>query len=164
MKEIYKRRSVRSYTNENITDDIMLSLVKAGMNAPSARNKRPSEFIIIDDKETLNKLSEISPNMFMLSKCNKAILVMGKETSEFWQQDLAASTQNILLEATSLNIASCWMGIAPNENYENYFRNELGIHESFRILSIISLGYTDNEKEVNNFFDETKVYYNKFKN
>lgn len=161
MNSIYKRRSIRSYNEKNIEDSEIISLVKAGMNAPSAMNKRPSEFIVIDDKLLLLELSNISPNMFMLSKCNKAIVVFGKESTIFWQQDLAASTQNILLEATNKNISSCWMGITPNEELEKKFRRCLNIKADYRVLSIISLGYTDKEKDCNDFFDENKIHRNK---
>lgn len=161
MEEIYKRRSIRSYNDKKISNEDMLSLVKAGMNAPSSKNSRPSEFIIIEDENLMKKLSEVSLNMFMLGKCDKAIVVMGLEKTEFWQQDMAASTQNILLEATRKNIASCWMGVAPIKDYEEHFREILNIPNEKRVLSIISLGYTDKEKEANNFFDKSKLYYNK---
>ncbi|MFI3260645.1 MAG: nitroreductase family protein [bacterium] len=162
MNEIYKRRSIRSY-NESVIDNAdILKLVKAGMNAPSAKNSRPSEFIIIDNKEVLKSLSNITPHMFMLNKCDKAIVVFGNEKTEYWQQDMSATTQNILLEATSLNISTCWMGIAPIEEYENEVRKVLSIPEDKRVLSVISLGYTDKEKESNDYFDSSKVFYNNF--
>lgn len=162
MNIIYKRRSIRSYNDKEISKEDLLDIVKAGMNAPSAKNQRPSEFIIIDDKAVLNELSLSSVNMFMLNKCNKAIVVIGKETTEFFEQDLAASTQNILLEATYKNIGSCWMGVYPNKSIEDNFRNILNVDNEYHILSVVSLGYTDKDKEENNYYNEEKIYYNKF--
>lgn len=162
MNSIYKRRSIRSYNDKNIDDDILISLVKAGMNAPSAKNLRTSEFIIIDEKKVLNELSIISPNYFMLSKCNKAVVVIGKKTSDFFQQDLAASTQNILLEATNFYISSCWMGVYPKTDLEESVKKVLNVSSDYVVLSIISLGYSDKEKEENDFFDKNKIYFNKF--
>lgn len=162
MNSIFKRRSIRSYNEKTISDENILKIIKAGFNAPSAMNKRPSKYIIISDKKILETLSLVSPNMFMLSKCDKAIVVIGLETSIYWQQDLAASTENMLLMAECLNISSCWMGIAPNKDFENEYRKILSIPKEFRILSSISLGYSDKIKEENNYFDENSIYYDKF--
>lgn len=162
MNEIYKRRSIRKYTDEPLSNDLIEKILKAGMNAPSAMNKRPWEFIVLNERNHLDELSKITPTAFMLAKCPVAIAVIGIESTEFWQQDLAAATQNILLEATSLNIASCWIGVAPNKNIEKGFRDKLKVPNDYRILSIITLGYTENIKESNDSFDENLIHYNVF--
>lgn len=160
---IYKRRSIRSYNDTEVSNDTVKKIVKAGFNAPSAMCAREFEFIVIDDKDILVELSKMNPTSFMLSKCNKAIAVIGKEANVYWQQDLSASTQNILLEATNLGVSTCWIGVAPIESLEEYVRDVLNIDISYRVLSIVTLGYTDKEKESNDYYDESKVYYNTFK-
>lgn len=162
MKEIYNRRSIRSYNELSVSKDDLLELVKAGMNAPSAKNSRPSEFIVVNNSKILEDLSHVTPHMFMLTKCSCAIVVFGSETTEFWQQDMAAAAQNILLMATSKGISSCWMGLAPIEEKENLVKNILSIPSEKRVLSIISLGYTDKFKEPNDYFNSEKVFFNKF--
>lgn len=162
MNEIYKRRSIRKYTDEPLSTEVINKLLKAGMNAPSAMNKRPWEFIVIDKRDILDDLATVTPTAFMLSKCSVAIAVIGTETTVYWEQDLAAATQNILLEATSLNVASCWIGVAPNKVIEEGFRGKLSVPKDYRILSVITLGYTEVEKEKNDVFDENIIHYNNF--
>lgn len=160
MNEIFLRRSIRSYNDKIVSDEDVLLLIKAGMNAPSAKNSRPSEYIILDDTDILKSLADVTPYTFMLAKCNKAIVVFGSELTEYWQQDMAASTQNILLEATSIGISTCWCGIAPILDFEKRVIQLLNIPVEKRVLSIISLGYTEKEKKSNDFFDESKIFKN----
>ena len=162
MKEIFSRRSIRKYTNQEITDDILHQILKAGMNAPTARNLKPFEFIVIKDKEILEQLSNAKKNAYFVKDSNVTIVVLAKEVSEFWQQDLGAVTQNILLQATEFGIGSCWVGIAPNESYEQYIREMLDIPEDIRVFSMISLGYPEEVKEKNDNYYEEKVHYNKY--
>ena len=58
MKEIYQRRSIRKYTEKEISKEDIEKLLKAGMNAPSAHNKKPYQLIVVQNKETLKKLSD----------------------------------------------------------------------------------------------------------
>lgn len=162
MDEIFSRRSIRKYTNQEITDDILHQILKAGMNAPTARNLKPFEFIVVKDKEILELLSNVKKNAYFVKDSNVTIVALAKEASEFWQQDLGAVTQNVLLQATEFGIGSCWVGIAPNENYEQYIREMLDIPEDIRVFSIISLGYPEEIKEKNNNYYEDKVHHNKY--
>ena len=162
MQEIFSRRSIRKYTNQEITDDILHQILKAGMNAPTARNLKPFEFIVVKNKETLEQLSKTKKNAYFVKDSNVTIVALAKELSEFWQQDLGAVTQNILLQATEFGIGSCWVGIAPNENYEQYIREALNIPENIRVFSMISLGYPEEVKEENDNYYEDKVHYDKY--
>lgn len=157
MEEIYQRRSIRSYNEKDISKESIKKIIKAGMNAPSAMNSKPCIFLAITDKKILKNLSQLGANAFMLEKCKAAIVVLVKKSTMFWQQDGAAATQNILLEATTQDIGSCWIGITPNESYQNYLENNLGITEDYEYFSIISLGYTDKQKLKNDYFNEEKI-------
>lgn len=162
MNEIFERRSIRKYINKEIKDNELQQILKAGMNAPTARNLKPFEFIVIRDRKILEQLSNTKKNSYFVKDSNVTIVILGKELSEFWQQDLGAVTQNILLEATSFNIGSCWIGIAPNENYEDYIRRALDIPENIRVFSMVSLGYSEEIKEKNNNYYKDKVHYDKY--
>lgn len=162
MKEIFSRRSIREYTSIEISNIDLHKILKAGMNAPTARNLKPFEFIIAKDKEILKQLSYTKKNSYFVRNSNVTIVVIGNESSEFWQQDLGAVTQNILLEATHLNIGSCWIGIAPNTQYEDYVKKILNVPNDKRIFCMISLGYSGEVKVDNNFYDEDKVHYDKY--
>ena len=162
MKEIFSRRSIRKYINQEINNTDLKKILKAGMNAPTARNLKPFEFIIIKDKEMLKQLSKTKKNSYFVKDSNVTIVVIGDDSSEFWQQDLGAVTQNMLLESKHLNIGSCWIGIVPNVEYETYISKLLGVPNKRRIFCMITLGYSDEEKEINNFYDESKIHYDRY--
>ena len=162
MKEIYKRRSIRKYIDKEISDEDVEAILKAGMNAPTARNLKPYEFIVIKDKDLLQKISEMKKNAYFAKDSNVTIVLLARELSDYWQQDLGAVSQNMLLEATHLGIGSCWVGIAPNNEYENYMRNLLDIPEDVRVFSLITLGYPDEERRENDNFFEERIHYEKY--
>lgn len=162
MREIYNRRSVRKYIDKEIRNEDIKKILKAGMNAPTARNLKPYEFVVIKDKTTLEKLGSIKKNAYFAKDSNVTIIVLGKELSDYWQQDLGAVVQNMLLEATHLNIGSCWVGIAPNEDYENSIRKIVGIPSNIRIFSMVTLGYSMEDIVANNNFYEDKIHYEKY--
>lgn len=161
MDSIFKRRSIRKYTDEKISKEDIVLITKAGMNAPSARNLRPCSYIIIDDKHVLESVASIDPHAKMLNSASHAIAVCAKEVSEFWPQDAAASTENILLGASNLGVSSCWCGIYPTL-LEEPLKELLNMPNDIRLFSIIALGYPDELKEDNNFYEESKVHYNKW--
>lgn len=163
MEEIFTRRSIRKYTNQEIEEDILKQILKAGMNAPTARNLKPFEFILVREKSILEQLSQTKKNAYFVKESSATIVVLGKKLSEFWQQDLGAVTQNILLEATHFNIGSCWIGITPNEGYEECVRETLSIPEDLRVFSMISLGYPAEVKEKNDSCYEDRVHYELYK-
>jgi nitroreductase len=160
VKEIYSRRSIRKYTNERISDDILEKILKAGMNAPSARNTKPYEFVVVRDKDKLDVLASVKANAYMVNDSDIAIVMLLEAETEFWQLDLGATVQNMLLEAESFNIGSCWIGI--NKDQESYIKQELNIPDDFNIVSMISFGYKAEIKDNNNNYYHDKVHYEKY--
>lgn len=162
MQEIYVRRSIRKYLDKEISDEDIKKILKAGMNAPTARNLKPYEFVVVRNKETLSKLSEMKKNAYFAKDSNVTIVLLAKELSDYWQQDLGAVSENMLLEATRLGIGSCWVGITPNQDYENYARGVLGIPQEVRVFSLMTLGYPGEVKQPNDNYYEEKVHYEKY--
>lgn len=162
MQEIYVRRSIRKYLDKEISDEDIKKILKAGMNAPTARNLKPYEFVVVRNKETLAKLSEMKKNAYFAKDSNVTIVLLAKELSDYWQQDLGAVSENMLLEATRLGIGSCWVGITPNQDYENYVRGVLGIPQEVRVFSLMTLGYPGEVKQPNDNYYEEKVHYEKY--
>ena len=162
MEEIFTRRSIRKYKDEEITEESLHQILKAGMNAPTAKNLKPFEFVVVRNKEKLEQLSNATKYSHFVKDSNVTIIVLGKELSEFWQQDLGAVTQNILLQATTLNIGSCWIGVAPNKDNEQYVREELNIPNDVRVFSMITLGYAKEPKDKNDNYYEDRVHYDKY--
>ncbi len=169
MDEILYRRSIRKYDlTRNIPYDKVYELCKYGEAAPSAKNQRSREYIIVDDKELIDKLALISKGTMLLNECNHLIVVVGKNPSDLARpqmqaQDLSAATENILIAAAKMKIGSCWCGVYPLENEMKAVNEALNISEGKFAFSIIALGYPLNEadfKDKNKFSDDL-VFHNR---
>ncbi|MEG1557179.1 MAG: nitroreductase family protein [Oscillospiraceae bacterium] len=149
MNEIFMRRSVREYSDEPVSEQELLSIVRAGMQAPSAHNERPWEFITVTDRRELFKLGELGKYTKMVPQAGAAIVLLAREEmSEFWQQDMGACTQNMLLEAASLGLGACWLGVYPSEERQLFLRRQFSIPSGLRPFCVISLGHVEENKNV----------------
>lgn len=159
MEEIFKRRSIRKYQDKKVETEKIEKLLKAAAAAPSAGNEQPWHFIVIEDRDSLNHLSEVHPYAKMLKKAPLAIAVCGDLNKQrhqgFWVQDCAAAAQNILLEAVSLDLGAVWIGAHPIEDREKVISDHLETPENIKVVSLISIGYPAEEKgETDRLTDE----------
>ena len=101
------RRSIRKYTKEPVSDEAIKMLLEAAMAAPSAGDQQPWHFIVIRDRAILDEIPKLHPHAQMVKEAPVAIVVCGDERSvkykDFWPQDCAAATQNLLLAAHAKN-------------------------------------------------------------
>ncbi|MBQ9491668.1 MAG: tRNA (guanosine(37)-N1)-methyltransferase TrmD [Firmicutes bacterium] len=166
MDMIFSRRSIRKYKNQEISDEQLELLLRAGMAAPSAMNSQNWEFIIIKNREHLIELSKLNPYHQMLKDAALAIVVCGDLNKilgeEYWIQNCSAATQNILTMANNLGLGAVWLSVAPYEDKMQRLINNLVLPENIKPLNIISLGVPDEFKSKNDNFDEKKVHYEKF--
>lgn len=161
---ILKRRSVRKFKDTPVPREMIDSLLEAAMAAPSACNKRPVDFYVISGE---NKLDEISKcGRFTRFKSPLIIVVVGNlrralplEFADYWIQDASAATENILIEATSLGLGSCWCGIHPQRRVVEKVRSALGLSDKEIPLAMIKLGYPDESHEPHSGYDEKRVHF-----
>ena len=166
MDIIFKRRSIRRYTNQEISEAMTEKIIRAGMAAPSAHNEQPWQFIVLKDKSLLSDITKFHPYSKMLTEANCAIVVCSDLSNEkikkFWVQDCSAATQNMLLMATELGLGSVWLGVYPNDDIVTQMKELLNLPEHIIPFSIVSLGYPAETKEPIDRFDKTKVHMNKW--
>ncbi|MDY2627343.1 MAG: nitroreductase family protein [Lachnospiraceae bacterium] len=141
------RRSVREYTGEHIPGDKLEMILQAGLAAPTGRGKQPWEFIVVQRKEALKKLSECrTGSAKMLENADCAIVVIADETEQdVWTEDCSIAMAYMHLMADSLGIGSCWiqgrLREAPDgRSTEDYVRECLGFPGTYRLEAILSLG------------------------
>ncbi len=139
---IKSRKSIRSYSNKSIQKDILQDIVNYGRLAATARNIQPWEFVVIREKNTLRKLSDICDSGPFLKEAEAAIIVICKNT-KYYLEDGCAAVQNILLGANAHGVGSCW--IAGNK--KPYAKEILSIVNgtNLKLIAIISLGYPASE-------------------
>lgn len=158
---IKQRRSIRKYVpGSEVSQEQVKSLLEAAMLAPSARNKRPWEFLVVRDREKLNGIMEIHEYTKMLETASLAIVVIGLDDWEvkFFPQDCGAATQNILLQAVSMGLGTCWCAVYPNEKRVDLFKKLLGIEKGIP-YNVIAVGVPDEQPESRGFYDEKKIRY-----
>ncbi|MCT4661402.1 MAG: nitroreductase family protein [Tissierellales bacterium] len=165
---IKKRRSVRKFSEKKVELEIVSELLKSAMQAPSAGNQQPWEFVIIDDKSQLEALSNMSPYAKFLKDAPLAIVVVGNKNNmkfpENWEQDLGAATQNILLEATEHDLGSTWLGVHPLSDRINHVKNIINCPKNIKPYCVIAIGYPASTG-ANHFvdrYDKERVHYNKY--
>lgn len=166
MEIINNRRSIRTYSDKAITKDEIMGIIRASMQAPSARNQQPWEFLVVTDKEKLVKCSEELANTRMLKGAKAAIIYLTDKrnliTPMMYPQDLSAAIQNGLLYATSIKIGTCWCGIYPNEERMNKVREVFNINKEYlEPFAVVALGHPLNEGDFRYIdrFDERKVHF-----
>ncbi len=159
MDAILLRRSVRKYKNELIPYDDLLTLCKYAEAAPSARNQKGREYIIIENQELINKLSLIYTKSTMrVNECKQMIAVIGKNPDDlpspaFHVQDLSLATENLMIKAAEMGIGSCMLGTYPLEERYKEVNKLLNVTDNKFVFTLICLGYPLDE---NAFYDKNK--------
>lgn len=163
---LLNRRSIRKYKNQNINKEDIDKILKAAMYAPSAMNKQAWQFVVIDNKKTLLEIFEIIPHAEMLKQSAAAILVCADSSIEnndiYSLQNCSAVTQNILLSAYGLEIGSCWISVYGSEETVKKIKTLFKIPSNIIPISLVSLGYPDEEVKAEERFKEEKIHYNKW--
>jgi nitroreductase len=161
---IIKRRSIRNYIAKPVSPEFTEKILKAAMYAPTANNYLPFQFIVITERNILNEIPNIQPYSKMLYMAPLAILVCGDDEYEknigYHVQNCSASTQNILLSATALGLATCWIGIYPREERMNGIKKLLKLPVNVTPISLVAIGYTDETVETPDRFISSRIHYN----
>lgn len=167
INNILKRTSVRSYEDRAVESEKVEKLLRAGMAAPTAVNKQPWHFIVVTDKNQLQKLSEANPNAGMAAKAPLTIVVCGDmdkalegDAREFWVQDCSAATENILLAATGMGLGAVWTGTYPSKERCAAVADVLRLPDTLIPLNTIVIGYPDTEPTPKDKWKKENVSYN----
>lgn len=149
-----KRRSVRTYTGEAVSEENLTRILQAGLLSASGRAIRPWEFVVVQNKETLDTMSRCRVGgSKMLEGADCAIVVLGdEEKTDVWVEDCSIAMANMHLMADSLGVGSCWiqgrLREAPGEKTtEAYLRELLKFPENYRLEAILSLGMPKSHPE-----------------
>ncbi len=162
LEMLFTRRSIRSYTSEPVSDEDLKTILEAGMNAPSANNRQPWHFVVVDDREKLDAIMEAHPYTRMLAEAPVAIVVCGDTSisESFWDQDCSAATENILLAARALELGTVWCGVYPREDRVNAVSALFDLPETMVPLNVIALGHPAEEKGRVDRYQEARIHHN----
>ncbi len=169
IRVIHNRKSVRTFIKQAISKQQVMALVRAGMAAPTSNNKQPWGFIVINDRDKLDKLAEELPYAKMLADVDSAICVCGDLTktlpdweADFWIQDCSAATQNILLAAEALGLGAVWTALYPATDRVHTAREILEIPFNIVPLNIIPIGMPMGKEKPKNKFSMNSIHWDKW--
>jgi nitroreductase len=166
LEAIFTRRSVRNFKSDQISDEDLHDLLRAGMQAPSAKNEQPWHFIVINDGALLERITKFHPHAEMLLEAPLAILVCSDRKLEqkraSWLQDCSAATENILLAAHAKGLGGVWLGIFPDSDRVAGMQSLLAMPSDVRPVALVAIGYPAVESEPEDRFNISRVHYNRW--
>jgi len=163
MSAIRKRRSIRKYTDQAVTDEQIRQLLEAAMAAPSADNIQPWEFVVVREPDLKRKLARTHPWSGMAADAAVVFVVCGDErASRHWVEDASAATENLLLAATALGLGAVWVAVYPDASREAHVRQILGIPRGMRVLCLVPVGHPAESKPPRTKYRESKVHYERW--
>ncbi|NLK43053.1 MAG: NAD(P)H nitroreductase [Tissierellia bacterium] len=168
---LMNRRSIRKYKDQELSKEIIDKIIQAALTAPSGRNKKPWELVVVTDKEILTKLGNArGPASWPMKNAPLGFVILADpEVTDLWIEDSSILATVIQLTAQSLGLGSCWLQVRERlsedgKEVEENAKEILSIPNNYRVEAMISIGYPDEKKEAHKIetlkFD--KVHYNKF--
>lgn len=169
METIMTRTSIRSFTNRTVSADTVEMLLRAGMAAPTAVNKQPWHFVVIDDRAVMDSLGGNGRQSQMWKEATLAIAVCGDLNKAmegpgqpYWIQDCSAATENILLAAHALGLGAVWTGCYPIEERVANVSRVLNLPENLIPLGVIVMGYPNEQPAPKDKWKPENVSHNGF--
>ena len=163
---VRKRRTIRKFTDQDVGEEQLETLLEMAMCAPSRLNRQPWRFVVIRDKELQGQLADLLRLHPYLEMASVVIAVCGLPgASPSWLMDLSAATENMLLAATAMGLGAAWVGSPDTVMWdlcEEALRDALSIPLNVRIPVLVAIGHPAQELPPHgrhDRFDRTKVHY-----
>lgn len=162
LEAIRKRRSIRKYLNEPVSLEKLETILRAAMQAPTARNLQPWEFVVTQSKDIMNRIPEIHPYAQMVPTAGAVILVCGNREFQndisYLLEDCSACVQNILLETVNQGLGAVWLGIYPKEDRIRGISSLFNLPEHIVPVALVSIGVPGEEKTFEDRFNVKKIH------
>lgn len=162
---LINRRSIRRYTDQPIDPEDVKLILEAALMAPTSKNSRPWQFIVVEDKDMLQRLSECKDNgAAPIARAPLAVVVaVDPSLTDPWIEDASIAASFMQLQAAALGLGSCWIQVrgrfrADGIPSEEYVQELLGIPETMPVVCIISIGHKDEQRKA---VDTSKLLWEK---
>lgn len=162
---IFKRRSVRSYTDAPVTEPDIRDLLEAAMAAPSAVARDPWHFLVVRGREKRERIADALPNGKMTKDAPVAIVVLGDldrahdRQESYLLQDASAAVENLLLAATALGLGAVWLGVHPREERIARLRELFSLPDAVIPVAVIALGHPAEHPEPRTRYRDDAVHF-----
>lgn len=168
LANIFSRKSVRKYTDQPVSQDDLIMLMKAGMAAPTAMDKRPWQFVAITDRGIMMDLRKELKWATGLDGSPAAIVVCGDLSKmdgapqDFWITDTCAATQNILLAAEAMDLGAVWCSLYPGAERMDHARKVLNLPDHLMPMCVIPIGHPTGIEQPKEKFDATNIHWDRW--
>lgn len=171
MSAILGRKSIRKFSEERVSEEDILAMLRAAMAAPSAMNWQPWRFVVVDSRESLDAMAALNEHGHMLSYAPVAIVVCGVTEWEYdgrkchnvyWEQDCAAATENLLLAAHACGLGACWNGCWPRAERVAPLKELLGIPDGVEPFSVIPVGHPLSDKAAKDKWNADNIHWGRW--
>ena len=165
---IHSRKSVRNFTGQDVSKELLDKIVRAGMAAPTAVNKQPWSFVVVTDRKTLDSLKDGLPHAKMLDKAGAAIIVCAIPEKAFEKKveyaviDSTCASENILLAAEALGLGAVWTAAYPYQDRMGFVRKTLNIPDDVIPLNVIPIGYPTGVDKPKDKFKPENIHWEKW--
>lgn len=165
LDNIYQRRSVRNFSDKEVSDEIIKEIIRAGIYAPTAVNKQPWRFVVIKNKQLIEEYDDRAKKAFLAAYKDtenpdmvRFVQYLSKPTTRIFygapvlilvfaspnvinEHDCALAAENMMLAAHSIGIGSCWIGLAGGLGNDMKFLKEVGVPEGHKLIAPLIFGY-----------------------
>jgi len=165
MDIIFKRRSIRQFTDVPVTDEELHKILRAGFAAPTGHNHQEWQFIAMQDKAQIAAYAEFDKYAGAMGTATAAVLACADLRDEhckemgLWQQDIAAAMENMALEAVYLGLASNWIGIYPFDHRVEYCKKVHHLPEYIVPIGLLAIGHAVQERRPIDRYKAHKVHF-----
>ncbi len=147
---IKKRRSIRSYSGQEVSREQLETILKAAMFAPSANHQRQWQFTVVQQPDLINKLGEMKPWSEHVAQAS-AVIVITSNPTRHWLEDAAIVGAHIYLQTTALGLGTCWTQVYESQTHdgdsaEDYVKDLLDIDDGQHVLCLMPVGYPAQQK------------------
>lgn len=148
-KVIRTRRSIRSYADRDIPDEVLNRILESARIAPSGNNRQPWKFIVVKEKELKRKIAEHSYDQSFIAGAPVVIVCCGKKFSNRYEPfgdnaylvDVIIAIDHLILSARNEGVGSCWVGAFSREPIQKLLK----LPKELEVLMVIPLGYPVSE-------------------
>lgn len=165
MRAILERRSIRRYTDQIVSEEQVETMLRAAMCAPSAGNEQPWHFVVIRDRQLLDQVPQYHPYSTMIKQASVAILIcadsrLSKYDVDFWVQDCAAATENLLISVQEMGLGAVWLGVYPRAERVEGLRELFNIPAEVFPFALIPVGYPAEHKGTEDRYRKERIHLN----
>ena len=171
LENIASRRSVRSYEDRPVPAEMVKTLLRAAMAAPSAKNRQPWEFVVVDDRATLDALAGKLKYAKMLAQAPLAVIVCAEtmiahsdgsvSENPFWEHDASAATENLLLAAEALGLGAVWTAASDPER-SAAVKSVIPMPATVMPLCVVPIGFPAGAEQPKDKWNPAKIHHNRW--